>query len=134
MSFWRFGAICKFIRWFRTLLITEKNSKYFKSMFINSFYCDNYRYVSGESFVSRLWRFLDFGESCIVFLNLFGSKSSTGGVPQSSQLCCWIFGARGLDGGDLLQAIDAINCYRILLVSNILWTYFDRNIDLKSFF
>lgn len=38
-------------------------------------------------------------------VGLFGSYSSIGGVPQSSQLCCWIFGARGLDGGLRLHAI-----------------------------
>lgn len=31
---------------------------------------------------------------------LFGSNKSIGGDSQSSQLSCWIFGARGLDGGD----------------------------------
>ena len=48
----------------------------------------NYRYNFGESFescVDALKLFLDFGESRIDFL---GSSRSTGGVAQSSQLCC----------------------------------------------
>lgn len=40
-------------------------------------------------------------------MSLLGSKRSIGGVPQSSQLCCCIFGARGLGGGLRLQAITA---------------------------
>lgn len=52
-----------------------------------------------------------FGEWSGDGLGLFGSNSSIGGVPQSSQLCCWIFGARGLGGGLRLHAILVSQLY-----------------------
>lgn len=82
----------------------------------------NYLNIFGDSIASciiLLWIFRDFGESRMDNLGLFGSNKSTGGVRHSSQRCCWIFGARGLDGGDRLQAIytrlDRLSLVTILL-------------------
>lgn len=83
--------------------VSIPNNAKFNLMYRLTWWLSTYRMGLGElhSCEPRV-----FGEWSGDGLGLFGSNSSIGGVPQSSQLCCWIFGARGLDGGLRLHAIS----------------------------